>query len=79
MAKVEYQISDEPVGYIVYAVEDEEKLSITMLANSLKLEILALMKIIAEEGGFKAEPKDAIAFFLFEDRANAFVQREEIN
>jgi hypothetical protein len=50
-----------------------------MLANSLKMEILALMKVIAEEGGFKAEPKDAIAFFLFEDRANAFVQREEIN
>ena len=78
MAKIEYQISAQPVGYIVYAIENDEKLTISMLANSLQLEILGLMKVIAEEGGFKAEPKDAIAFFLFEERANAFVQREEI-
>ncbi|WZL80480.1 hypothetical protein QBE53_11765 [Vallitaleaceae bacterium 9-2] len=79
MTKVEYQISNEPVGYIVYAVENEEKLSVSMLADTLQMEILALMKIIAQEGGFKAEPKDAIAFFLFEERATAFIQREEIN
>lgn len=72
-----YEISGEAVGFIVYAIHDGEKLSLGSFAEKTGLEILQVSKMMATEGGFKAEPHDALAFFLFEDRAKAFVDTLE--
>ncbi len=64
MAKVEYRISDEPVGYIVYAVEDEKKLSITMLANRLKMENSCIdEKSLQKKVGLRQSQKMLLLFF----------------
>ncbi len=70
---ITYEVSTEPVGFIVYAMLDGEKLSLGAFAKAASIEILEVMKIMTLEGGFKAEPNDALAFFLFEDRAQAFI------
>jgi len=72
---ISYEISAEPVGFIVYAVEDGNKLSLGAFAQAVSKDILEVAKIMTSEGGFKAEPADALAFFLFEDRAQAFVAK----
>lgn len=71
---VQFEISKEAVGFIVYALNDGKRLTLMEVANSMGLEILEVSKIMAQEGGFNAEPPDGLAFFLFEDRASAFVQ-----
>lgn len=68
-----YEISGQPVGYIVYAIENDIRLSLGEFAGAMNMDILQLTKLMAGEGGFQAEPKDALAFFLFEDRAKAFI------
>jgi hypothetical protein len=68
-----YKINSEAVGFIVYALHLGEKLSLGEFAETKEMDVLQVVKLMASEGGFQAEPKDALAFFLFEDRAKAFV------
>lgn len=75
---VNFDIQEQPVGCIVYAISENGKLSLGELAKVLNREILEITKIIATEGGFTAEPKDALAFFLFKDRAEAFIKAAQI-
>lgn len=72
-----YEINGEAVGFIVYAIHNGEKVSLGTFAEITGMEILQVTKLIATEGGFQAEAKDALAFFLFEDRAKAFVDTLE--
>jgi len=72
-----YEINGETVGFIVYAIHDGEKVSLGAFSKITGMEILQVTKLMATEGGFQAEPKDALAFFLFEDRAKAFVDSLE--
>lgn len=71
---ITFEIQEQAVGCIVYAVSDDGKLPLGVLAKTLNREILEITKIIASEGGFTPEPKDALAFFLFKDRAEAFIR-----
>jgi len=73
MKNMVYEINSEAVGFIVYAIYNGEKVSLGAFAEMTGMEILQVIKLMAIEGGFQAEPKDALAFFLFEDRAKAFV------
>lgn len=72
-----YEIIGEAVGFVVYALHKGEKVSLGAFAEITGMEILQVIKLMATEGGFQAEPKDALAFFLFEDRAKAFVDTLE--
>lgn len=71
---INYTIKAEPVGFIVYAEKDGSYLSLSGFASAASMEILQVTGLMAKEGGFQAEPNDALAFFLFEDRAQAFVE-----
>lgn len=77
MENMVYEINGEQVGFIVYAIYNGEKVSLGSFAEITGMEILQVTKMMATEGGFKAEPNDALAFFLFEDRAKAFVESLE--
>ena len=70
---INYEIAAEPVGFIVYAMHEGARLSLVEFARTTSMDILQVTQLMAKEGGFKAEPKDALAFFLFEDRAKAFI------
>lgn len=74
---INYEIAAEPVGFIVYALKDGVRLSLGDFATATSMDILQVTQLMAKEGGFKAEPNDALAFFLFEDRAKAFVSTLE--
>lgn len=75
---VNFEIQEQPVGCIVYASTEDGKLSLGELAKVINREILEITKVISTEGGFPAEPKDALAFFLFKDRAEAFIKAAQI-
>ncbi len=70
---INYEIMAEPVGFIIYAIQDGTRLSLGAFAKATAMDILQVTQLMAKEGGFKAEPDDALAFFLFEDRAKAFI------
>ncbi len=70
---VQFEVSKETVGFIVYALNEGKRLSLMEVASYMGLEILEVSKIMAQEGGFNAEAPDGLAFFLFEDRALAFI------
>lgn len=74
MPSIEFEMTTEPVGFIVYTIVDGTKVSLGAFCKAYDLEILEIANIMKVEGGFKAEPTDAMAFFLFEDRANAFIE-----
>ncbi len=74
---IKYEIVAEPVGFIIYAIEDGTRLSLGAFAKVASMDILQVTQLMAKEGGFKAEPDDALAFFLFEDRAKAFITELE--
>lgn len=74
MPSIKFEITTEPVGFIVYTIVDGTKVSLGGFCKAYDLEILEIANVMKVEGGFKAEPTDALAFFLFEDRANAFIE-----
>lgn len=69
----EVLISAEPVGFIVYIKDKGENLSFGQFCQLSGIDVLGLMKVLTASSGFKAEPADAIGFFLFEDNANKFI------
>lgn len=72
---IDYIIKAEPVGFVVYAKQEGTYLSLGLFASANAMDILEVTGLMAKEGGFKAESADALAFFLFEDRAQSFVER----
>ena len=74
---VTFDIVEQALGCIVYVSNEESKLSLGEFSKHIEKEILEITKIMAREGGFTAEPKDALAFFLFKERAEAFVKAVE--
>lgn len=74
MPNIEYEVSQEPVGVIVYISVDGIKLSLGKFCDTCGLELLEVANIMKVEGGFQAEPADGLAFFLFQERADAFVE-----
>lgn len=74
---IKFDIEEQAVGCIVYASNESSKLSLGEFSKYINREILEVTKIMAAEGGFTAEPKDALAFFLFKERAEAFVKSVE--
>ncbi|MCF8018940.1 MAG: hypothetical protein K9L62_05970 [Vallitaleaceae bacterium] len=66
-------ITAEPIGFIVYIQKDGVNLTFAEFCNASEMDVLDVMKILTSSSGFKAEPTDAIGFFLFEDNANRFV------
>lgn len=73
MTEISYEIKAEPVGFILYASHNGEKLNLARFCNVTNYQVLEVTKKMATVGGFQAEPEDALAFFLFEDRAQAFI------
>jgi len=73
MSTIQFEIVSEAVGFVVFAILDGKKLPLGEFADKTQMEILQITNLMAKEGGFQAEAKDALAFFLFEDRAKAFV------
>lgn len=66
-------ISSEPVGFIVYIQKDGTNLSLAKFCAVSEMQVLDVMKILTASSGFKAEPEDAMGFFLFEDNAKKFI------
>lgn len=66
-------ISAEPVGFIVYIQKSGNNLSLASFCNETAMGVLDVMKILTSSCGFKAEPADALGFFLFEDNAKKFI------
>ena len=71
---IEYNVSQEAIGYLVYAQKNGVKLSLGEYCNAVSQQVLDIMKVLTIKGGFKPEVSDALAFFLFEDNANAFIE-----
>lgn len=71
---IEFTIEPQPVGFIVYAHKEGQKLSLGAYCTDTGAQILDVMKVMTVKGGFKPEPADALAFFLFEENAKAFIQ-----
>ncbi len=72
--KYEITISQEPIGYIVYISKNNTRLSFAEFCTASGMNVLGLMKVLTDCSGFKAEPADAIGFFLFKDNATKFTQ-----
>lgn len=66
-------IKSEPVGFIVYISKDGSNLSLANFCTAADMQVLDVMKILTASSGFKAEPEDAMGFFLFEDNAKKFI------
>lgn len=73
-SKYEVVVSQEAVGFIVYIKEEGKNLTLGDFCSSSGFDVLGLLKVLTSCSGFKAEPADAIGFFLFEDAANKFSQ-----
>jgi len=74
---ISFEIEEQAVGCIVFAIHEGTKLPLGAFSKTVECDILEVTKIMATEGGFTAEQKDALAFFLFKDRAVAFVTAVE--
>lgn len=71
---IQYVVTREPVGFLVYAKQNGTNLSLGDFCNATSSAVLDIMKILTIKGGFKPEVNDALAFFLFEDNANSFIE-----
>lgn len=67
-------IAAQPVGFIVYVQHSGTNLSLASFCDAAEMGVLDVMKILTASSGFKAEPDDAIGFFLFENNAQKFIE-----